>query len=260
MCFGKPLNTLSAPPGVLDLSGLQRAQRFAPTPVSPAPSEEPLSSRLEMAIDSYEYQYWLQENNFLQPSWTQKINPDMDDHAMYATLLHTPQSLFQPLIPEAITVMESAAPHSAVSKKSCENSLPEYSLASVCAAVEDDSAPDGRNNKRKMSLIDDIKEEEEDGNLVALKRKRNTEAARRSRQRKVQVLSALEDEVKALGAEKSTIQLRLAILENEKKSWMIRESELLTRVRDLEKQLSEGHQAIVTISALQNSSGTAIAF
>ncbi|KAJ3122827.1 hypothetical protein HK098_002441 [Nowakowskiella sp. JEL0407] len=97
-----------------------------------------------------------------------------------------------------------------------------------------------RTNK-KRSFSDSDPEEDE----TVLKRKRNTEAARRSRQRKVEKMENLEHRVKELEGDNTTLGVRIAVLENEKVQWNVKECELLERIKRLEEQLVESHQALV---------------
>ncbi|KAI9193533.1 uncharacterized protein BJ171DRAFT_171516 [Polychytrium aggregatum] len=80
---------------------------------------------------------------------------------------------------------------------------------------------------------------------VVAKRIKNTEAARRSRQRKIQRLDSLEHQVSLLENDKSQLQIRLAVLENERHSWAAREQEYVSRIQHLEAQLAESHRAMI---------------
>ncbi|KAL2911243.1 hypothetical protein HK105_209299 [Polyrhizophydium stewartii] len=86
-----------------------------------------------------------------------------------------------------------------------------------------------------------------DDSPLALKRARNNEAARRSRERKMRRLEELEVQVGALETEKTDLNVRLAVLENERNSWITRERELVHRVLALEAQLSESHRALMQV-------------
>ncbi|KAJ3116464.1 hypothetical protein HK098_006584 [Nowakowskiella sp. JEL0407] len=105
--------------------------------------------------------------------------------------------------------------------------------------------------KKKRAISEEQSEDEEHSEDLkdpeALKRKKNTEAARRSRARKMQRLDSLEHQVNDLVAEKSTLVLRLAVLENEKVGWNQREMEMGARIRMLEAQLAESHRAMMNM-------------
>lgn len=60
-------------------------------------------------------------------------------------------------------------------------------------------------------------------------------------------MQSLEDEVRNLESEKNTLQVHLAIVENEKRSWLLREAELCLRVKDLESQLAESHRTLLSL-------------
>ncbi|KAJ3106303.1 hypothetical protein HDU97_006501 [Phlyctochytrium planicorne] len=83
---------------------------------------------------------------------------------------------------------------------------------------------------------------------LKLKRKRNTEAARRSRQKKNNRLMDLENFTKRLEAQNSTLTVRVAVLENEKETLLFRQKELLDRVASLEKQLQEAHRSLFSLT------------
>ncbi|KAJ3095141.1 hypothetical protein HDU96_001293 [Phlyctochytrium bullatum] len=80
-----------------------------------------------------------------------------------------------------------------------------------------------------------------------LRRIRNTEAARKSRQKKNQKLVELDAQVQALEREKADLHIKVAVLENEKSNLVMRERDLLERVRALEQQLNESHQSIMRL-------------
>ncbi|ORX95637.1 hypothetical protein K493DRAFT_314906 [Basidiobolus meristosporus CBS 931.73] len=91
-------------------------------------------------------------------------------------------------------------------------------------------------NKRAYS--EDISED------VTAKRKRNTEAARRSRQRKVQRLNELDKRTEELLAENTCLSTKIAILESEKEHQRQKDLELRIRIQTLENQLSEAHRLL----------------
>ncbi|KAJ3099689.1 hypothetical protein HDU97_002858 [Phlyctochytrium planicorne] len=87
--------------------------------------------------------------------------------------------------------------------------------------------------------------EESEDEEVVLKRMKNTEAARRSRARKLARLECLEGEVSALEHDKATLLVRLAVLESEQATFAQREADLNKRITQLELQLAESHRAMV---------------
>ncbi|KAJ3123934.1 hypothetical protein HK100_011429 [Physocladia obscura] len=86
---------------------------------------------------------------------------------------------------------------------------------------------------------------DDDGHDATLKRLRNTEAARKSRARKAAKVDSLELKVDALEKEKSTLTVRIAVLENDAMGFAQREDDLKRRVALLERQLMESHRALV---------------
>ncbi|KAI9332013.1 hypothetical protein DFJ73DRAFT_66281 [Zopfochytrium polystomum] len=96
-------------------------------------------------------------------------------------------------------------------------------------SLQSDSSPRGQ--KRSSDSATD----EEDH--VTLKRIKNTEAARRSRARKVARLQSLENEVCRLERDKANMSSELHKMKAERDSSLRRESDLKRRVEQLENQL-----------------------
>ncbi|KAJ1962416.1 hypothetical protein H4R35_007355, partial [Dimargaris xerosporica] len=84
--------------------------------------------------------------------------------------------------------------------------------------------------------------------LVALKRQKNTDAARRSRMRKMLRIETLETRVVELETENTSLQTKVTYLEAEKESSKATEANLLEKIRALESQLLRAHQATMAIS------------
>lgn len=76
------------------------------------------------------------------------------------------------------------------------------------------------------------------------KRKRNTEAARRSRARKNETLSTLQQKITESGIINQHLALRILLLENEKNNKLKKISEHETRIKELELNLSECHNKL----------------
>ncbi|ORX79618.1 hypothetical protein K493DRAFT_321025 [Basidiobolus meristosporus CBS 931.73] len=97
-------------------------------------------------------------------------------------------------------------------------------------------------SKRKDTV--DTSGDEQKLDPMALKRKKNTDAARRSRLRKVQKMETLEKRVSDLEADNSKLQMKLAVLESEKTNSQSKEVEYSLRIKSLENQLAEAHRAL----------------
>ncbi|KAJ8664143.1 hypothetical protein O0I10_000422 [Lichtheimia ornata] len=96
-------------------------------------------------------------------------------------------------------------------------------------------------NKRSSSSTSSLDSKDE----IALKRQRNTDAARRSRLRKVQKMEGLERRVKELQTLNEQLQLKLAVLESERDAAKRKQDKYEKRVHELETQLAEAHEALV---------------
>ncbi|RIB09613.1 hypothetical protein C2G38_1946531, partial [Gigaspora rosea] len=80
---------------------------------------------------------------------------------------------------------------------------------------------------------------------LAIKRAKNTDAARRSRLRKVMKMESLEKQVNDLKVENSELQTRIAVLESEKKGLEEKNLDKDNRIRLLEQQLTEAHERLI---------------
>ena len=79
---------------------------------------------------------------------------------------------------------------------------------------------------------------------AALKRQKNTDAARRSRLKKVLKMEALENRVSELEKVNSNLVLRVAVLDSEKTGLRSKESSYEQRIKMLEAQLAQAHTAL----------------
>ncbi|KAJ3040498.1 hypothetical protein HDV00_010807 [Rhizophlyctis rosea] len=114
--------------------------------------------------------------------------------------------------------------------------------------VEGGVSPAG--SKRRVSGVGSVgggkrKSGEELDEELANKRRRNTEAARRSRERKQQKVATLEDQVRKLETDNQTLSFRIAVMDNERAQWDAREQELRERCAMLEGQLRDAHKALL---------------
>ncbi|CAO3685326.1 unnamed protein product [Rhizopus stolonifer] len=99
------------------------------------------------------------------------------------------------------------------------------------------------NNKRERSESLDPTLSHED--LIVLKRQRNTDAARRSRQRKAMRMDALEKKVSELETANERLRLRAAIAESEKANIQAKEKRSKVRILELEQQLADAHRILL---------------
>lgn len=93
------------------------------------------------------------------------------------------------------------------------------------------------NKKRAVSPAEESEE-------VVAKRAKNTDAARRSRLKKLVKLEGLEAKVSELEADKTRLTMRVAVLETEKTAHLVREAEQNARIAQLEAKLAEAHAAL----------------
>ncbi|CAO3591113.1 unnamed protein product [Absidia cylindrospora] len=97
----------------------------------------------------------------------------------------------------------------------------------------------GSSTKRKY-----VDEKENDD--IAMKRQKNTDAARRSRLKKLVKMEALEARVVELETDNTRLSTRIAVLESEKSGLESKDKGLEERIRTLEAQLAEAHKALTS--------------
>ncbi|KAL0144300.1 hypothetical protein V8B55DRAFT_1485395 [Mucor lusitanicus] len=86
-----------------------------------------------------------------------------------------------------------------------------------------------------------------DQDEIALKRQKNTDAARRSRLKKLVKMEQLEQKVSDLEADNHHLTTRVAVLESEKIRFASKGCSLEERIRVLEAQLAEAHRALTKV-------------
>jgi hypothetical protein len=96
-------------------------------------------------------------------------------------------------------------------------------------------------NKRR--IIDNIADQDD----ITLKRQKNTDAARRSRLKKLVKMEQLESRVSDLESDNHRLTTRIAVLESEKSGLESKDVSLEERIRVLEAQLAEAHKALTKV-------------
>lgn len=91
-------------------------------------------------------------------------------------------------------------------------------------------------------------EHQQESDEVAQKRQKNTDAARRSRLKKIVKMETLEKQVTELEGDNSRLTTRVAVLESEKTALIVKDKGLEDRIRVLEAQLAEAHRALTSKS------------
>ncbi|CAO3565999.1 unnamed protein product [Mortierella alpina] len=93
------------------------------------------------------------------------------------------------------------------------------------------------NKKRAVSPEDEMDE-------IVAKRAKNTDAARRSRLKKLIKLEGLEAKVADLESANNRLTMKVAVLETEKNGHLVKEAEQSARIAQLEAKLAEAHAAL----------------
>ena len=100
----------------------------------------------------------------------------------------------------------------------------------------------GTSTKRKRDTSNETPLSPQDE--AAIKRQKNTDAARRSRLKKVHKMETLEKRVSDLEKVNSNLILRVAVLDSEKAGLKSKESSYEERIKMLECQLAQAHKAL----------------
>ncbi|SAM08967.1 hypothetical protein [Absidia glauca] len=103
--------------------------------------------------------------------------------------------------------------------------------------------------QQKRALADDDESSSSPADEAALKRQKNTDAARRSRLKKVMKMDALEKRVHELERMNAQLLLRVAVLDSEKMHLQTKEASHEARVKSLETQLADAHKALSSRSS-----------
>ncbi|KAG0298889.1 hypothetical protein BGZ96_004196 [Linnemannia gamsii] len=144
-----------------------------------------------------------------------------------------PQPAASPVLAAKVEAVETEFSSSAVTTPAVSR---EVSVAPEVAAPAP-AAPKPKSKKRRLTP------EEEAAEVVA-KRAKNTDAARRSRMKKLIKLEGLEAKAYDLESANSDLNMRIAILETEKSGFLAKEAEQAARIAQLEAQLAEAHATL----------------
>ncbi|RIA99269.1 hypothetical protein C1645_747770 [Glomus cerebriforme] len=120
-------------------------------------------------------------------------------------------------------------------------------LTSEQAKTQKNSSSSSRSS-RKKTFIKFVKDPQTVAEDLVRKRAKNTDAARRSRLRKVVKMENLEKQVGQLTTENNELKTRLTVLEIEKKSLEEKNLDKDNRIKILECQLAEAHKRIINRS------------
>jgi hypothetical protein len=119
------------------------------------------------------------------------------------------------------------------------------SATTVALTSEQSKTLTNNSSSRKKAFIKFVKDPQTITEDLIRKRAKNTEAARRSRQRKLERMESLEKQVAELTIENNELKTRLTVLEIEKKSLEEKNLDKDSMIKLLERQLTEAHQRIL---------------
>jgi hypothetical protein len=122
----------------------------------------------------------------------------------------------------------------------------------VIPSISHSESPRSLSNVTNVNARTSIKHsrlvEENESDEILAKRAKNTNAARRSRFKKVVKLEGLEAKVAEMEATNHRLNTRVAILETEKNGFLIKEAEQNARIAQLEAKVMEARLALNTRS------------
>ncbi|KAF9199319.1 hypothetical protein BGZ49_010578 [Haplosporangium sp. Z 27] len=144
----------------------------------------------------------------------------------------------------AVTSASAATPQPMASPILAPKVEPEeIGFTSASPSREVSTSPSTRAPKAKGSKKRQLTPEEEAEEIIA-KRAKNTDAARRSRLKKLIKLEGLEAKASDLEAANNALNMKIAILETEKNGFIAKDAEQTARIAQLEAQLAEAHAAL----------------
>ncbi|CAO3641465.1 unnamed protein product [Mucor hiemalis] len=154
----------------------------------------------------------------------------------------TPCTATMSLFPEIAPHMEKPAPVVHIMPKTATMILPRIAprpTATPTVIMKEPIAPIVSNKRRLMESNVVVDQDE-----IAMKRQKNTDAARRSRLKKLVKMEQLEQKVSDLESDNHRLTTRIAVLESEKSGLESKDNSLEDRIRVLEAQLAEAHKAL----------------
>lgn len=163
-------------------------------------------------------------------------------HGLAAALI----ALMNNKIPPSMTTQQHSAattppttpPSSSVSTMSTKVSKATSSSSSTAGTKrKQPQRKPSTSSSSSSSSIDPVDE-------AAIKRQKNTDAARRSRLKKVLKMESLENKVTELEKVHSDLMMRVAVLDSEKAGLVSKETSYEERIKKLENQLAEAHKAL----------------
>ncbi|OBZ86169.1 hypothetical protein A0J61_05781 [Choanephora cucurbitarum] len=142
-------------------------------------------------------------------------------------------------LPAALAALAAVASPSALLSAATGTTTASAAMSPATASARSPafSASPARSRKRASEEIDPADD-------AAVKRQKNTDAARRSRLRKVQKMESLELRVSELEKINAGLLMRVAVLDSEKTNLKAKESSYESRIKVLEEQLAEAHKAL----------------
>ncbi|KAI8876284.1 hypothetical protein K501DRAFT_288964 [Backusella circina FSU 941] len=190
-------------------------------PQTPLTAASPPSSAISDSGSSHAFSP-VSENLQTQSQPQISLFPDIQLTPSSGTTTPPPPTTSKAVAPKAASLLPRIAPRPSTL-------LPSDSLSVIQPPT-----------KRRLDAVKDNDE-------ATLKRQKNTDAARRSRLKKLVKMEALENRVSELESDNNALTTRIAVLESEKSSLKSKDISLEERIRVLEAQLAEAHKALTKV-------------
>ncbi|CAO3697829.1 unnamed protein product [Rhizopus stolonifer] len=172
---------------------------------------------------------------------TEMVSPPISECTpRLSHLVEAPNMLqYQPLTP-----MDT--PKTEMSPRTSPSDIQSFIKAlALLGSVHPNQDPQEKNENNKRERSESFDKSLSHEELIALKRQRNTDAARRSRQRKAMRMETLERKVMDLESVNERLKLRAAIAESEKANIEAKEKSSKVRILELERQLANAHRVLL---------------
>lgn len=164
----------------------------------------------------------------------------MSNASLYTSSSQTCVAPKVPLFPEIKQESPKPAPVVTILPKSNLPRIAPRPATDIMVSRKPIVMPPMHSNKRRIDTTVDQDE-------IALKRQKNTDAARRSRLKKLVKMEQLESRVSDLESDNHRLTTRIAVLESEKTGLESKDVSLEERIRVLESQLAEAHKALTKV-------------
>ncbi|CAO3636991.1 unnamed protein product [Cunninghamella echinulata] len=186
---------------------------------------------------------------FDSPSSTPAMTPAMPQVDMFSELHQDLPSALAAFVAAVSSVTNNNTSSSNTSTPIIPTLPLNVNMSNDNTSSSSSSSNNNNNNNRKRSHSSSNDDNTTmSADEAAIKRQKNTDAARRSRLKKVMKMESLEKRVNELERMNAQLLLRVAVLDSEKSHLQTKEATHEARIKTLENQLAEAHKALASRS------------